>query len=115
MTIQLRLLPLALVALGSCSLQPPALQSPLRDELAAADSASIESATRDCLAHAGWKVDPIGGVAGGANLVTGYKAKQQTTVYVYPPPTSPRITGGPDEDAFWDCLGGALGAGRKKK
>jgi hypothetical protein len=60
-------------------------------------------------------VDPLGGVSGGANVVTAFKSKTQTDVYIYPPPTKPRITGGPDyEDAFWGCLGRELGGGGGK-
>ncbi len=103
------LLGLGLVALASCAIAPAA-RSPLQEELAKSDNPTIEQAARACLNKAGWKVDPIGGVSGGANVVTAYKAKEQTDVYIYPPPTKPRITGGPDyEDAFWGCLGRELG------
>jgi hypothetical protein len=89
----------------------PAARSPLREQLAASDNPTVEQAARTCLEKTGWKVDPIGGVSGGANVVTAYKAKEQTDVYIYPPKTTPRITGGPDfNDKFWTCLGGQLGS-----
>jgi hypothetical protein len=100
-------------AFTACSLQAPATQNPLRDELAAAENMNIEQATRACLSQSGWKVDPIGGVSSGANVVTAYKAKVgQTDVYIYPPSTTPRITGGPENtDVFWKCLGRELASG----
>jgi hypothetical protein len=88
----------------------PALRSPLREQLAKSDTPTVEQAARACLKNAGWKVDPIAGLSGGANVVTAYKAKDQTDVYIYPQETSPRITGGPDyADGFWLCLGHELG------
>jgi hypothetical protein len=102
-------LPLALA--GACA-TTPALRSPLREQLASADTPTVEQATRACLKNAGWKVDPVGGLSGGANVVTAFKAKDQTDVYIYPEKTSPRITGGPDyADGFWLCLGHELGSG----
>ncbi len=90
----------------------PALQSPLREKLAASDTPAVEQAARTCLVNSGWKVDPVGGVSGGANVVTAFKAKEQTDVYIYPAETKPRITGGPDyRDGFWKCLGSELGSG----
>jgi hypothetical protein len=100
--------PLALVT--ACA-TTPALRSPLREQLASADTSTVEQATRACLKSAGWKVDPVGGLSGGANVVTAFKAKDQTDVYIYPEKTSPRITGGPDyTDGFWMCLGHELGS-----
>jgi hypothetical protein len=111
MHLVLRLASITPLALASCSFQAPAVQNPLRDELAAAENMNIEEATRSCLTQSGWKVDPIGGVSGGANVVTAYKAKVgQTDVYIYPRDMTPRVTGGPDNgDAFWKCLGSELG------
>jgi hypothetical protein len=103
------LLILPAIALVACS-NAPAARSPLREQLAASDNPAVEQATRACLTKTGWKVDPIAGLSGGADVVTAYKAKGQTDVYIYPPKTNPRITGGPDySDAFWGCLGRELG------
>jgi hypothetical protein len=103
---------LAVVFLAACpaSSSSPAARSPLREQLASTDTSDVEQAARTCLQKSGWKVDPIGGLSGGANVVTAYKAKEQTDVYIYPPTTNPRITGGPDyTDGFWGCLGHQLG------
>lgn len=95
--------------LASCSTSPAA-QSPLREQLAAADTSKIEEVARACLAKFGWKVDPIGGLAaGGWNVIHASKAKgeakQAIDVYVQPPGGRPRVTGGPDyDDKFWTCL-----------
>jgi hypothetical protein len=98
------------VPLAAACATTPALRSPLREQLASADTPTVEQATRACLKNAGWKVDPVGGLSGGANVVTAFKAKDQTDVYIYPEKTSPRITGGPDyKDGFWMCLGHELG------
>jgi hypothetical protein len=105
---------LAVVFLAACPASPssPAARSPLREQLAGSDTTDVEHAARACLEKSGWKVDPIGGLSGGANVVTAYKAKEQTDVYIYPPKTTPRITGGPDyTDKFWGCLGRELGGG----
>lgn len=102
---------LSAVVVAACA-STPALKSPLREQLAKSDTGAVEQATRTCLGNAGWKVDPIGGLSGGANVVTAYKAKEQTDVYIYPAETKPRVTGGPDyTDAFWKCLGQELGGG----
>jgi hypothetical protein len=102
---------LGLVALAACS-QTPAARSPLKEQLDASDNPTVEQAARACLTKTGWKVDPIAGLSGGADVVTAYKAKGQTDVYIYPPKTNPRITGGPDfDDGFWKCLGRELGGG----
>ncbi|HZU85766.1 MAG TPA: hypothetical protein VE987_22730 [Polyangiaceae bacterium] len=87
----------------------PATHSPLRDRLAAADTSRVEEAARTCLSKSGWKVDPVGGLSAGANVVTASKAKDETNVYIQPPEVTPRVTGGPDyDDPFWSCLGGEL-------
>jgi hypothetical protein len=100
-----------LAALAAACATTPALRSPLREQLAKSDTSTVEQATRACLKNAGWKVDPVGGLSGGANVVTAFKAKDQTDVYIYPAETSPRITGGPDyADGFWLCLGHELGS-----
>jgi hypothetical protein len=100
-------------ALALACATTPALRSPLREQLAKSDTSTVEQATRACLKNAGWKVDPVGGLSGGANVVTAFKAKDQTDVYIYPAETSPRITGGPDYgDGFWLCLGHELGNAR---
>jgi hypothetical protein len=101
------------LATASCA-NAPAARSPLKEELAAADSPAIEQATRECFTKTGWRVDPLGGVSSGASLVTAFKAKEQSDVYIYPPKTSPRVTGGPEyTDPFWNCLDRALAGGSK--
>jgi hypothetical protein len=109
------LLPLLVTATATASCtNAPAARSPLKEELAAADSPAIEQATRDCFVKSGWRVDPLGGVSAGATLVTAFKAKEQSDVYIYPPKTTPRVTGGPDyTDPFWGCLDHALAGGAK--
>jgi hypothetical protein len=37
------------------------------------------------------------------------KAKEPVQVFIHPPDQKPRITGGPDDDAFWSCLADKLG------
>jgi hypothetical protein len=87
----------------------PATRGALHDRLTGADTSRIEDATRACLTKGGWKVDPVGSLSGGANVVTAAKAKSDTSVYIQPPEVSPRITGGPDyDDPFWSCLGEEL-------
>jgi hypothetical protein len=100
--------------LAACS-TAPAARAPLRDALAKAESSDVESAVRGCLTQAGWKVDDVGSYSGGANVVTAYKAKDQTDIYIYGAETKPRITGGPDDgNPFWKCLGSELGGGGDK-
>jgi hypothetical protein len=90
----------------------PATRNPLRDRLASADMSTIEDAARDCLTKEGWKVDPVGGLAEGANVVTAANAKGRTDVYIQGAEVKPRVTGGPDYgDPFWNCLGGELASG----
>jgi len=101
---------LAPVLLLAACATAPAARSPLRDVLAKAGSSDVESAVRTCLTQGGWKVDDVGSVSGGSNVVTAYKAKDQTDVYIHPADQKPRITGGPeDANPFWKCLGGELG------
>jgi hypothetical protein len=100
-----------LLGLASCSLfsTSPATHSPLRERLAKADTSTVEEAARACLAKGGWKVDPVGGLAEGANVVTASNAKERTDVYIQAPEVKPRVTGGPDYgDPFWNCLGSEL-------
>jgi hypothetical protein len=105
--------PIVLLLLTSCATSP-AMHSPLREQLGAADTSRVEEATRACLAKSGWKVDPVGGLAaGGWNVVNAKKEKELTQVFIQAPGTHPRITGGPDyDDVFWTCLGGELSAGK---
>ena len=104
---------LMLLVLASCATSP-ATHSPLRDQLAAADTSKIEEAARACLAKSGWKVDPVGGLsASGWNVINASKAKVATEVFVQEPGALPRVTGGPDyDDVFWTCLGRELGAAK---
>jgi hypothetical protein len=61
-------------------------------------------------------VNDVGSVSGGSNVVTAYKAKDQTDVYIHPGDQKPRITGGPEDGSpFWKCLGGQLGGGGADK
>jgi len=106
-------LPLLLVA--ACATAPSA-RSPLREALAKADTSDVDSAVRTCLTQDGWKVEEVGSISSGSNVVTAYKAKDQTDVYIHPPDQKPRITGGPeDASPFWKCLGGQLGGGAGDK
>lgn len=92
----------------------PAMRSPLRERLATTGTSDVEAAARSCLGKEGWKVDTVGSYSGGAMVVTAGKAKDQTSVYIYPPEQKPRITGGPDgSDPFWKCLGGELAGAAK--
>jgi hypothetical protein len=97
-----------LACVTSCA-TAPAARSPLREQLAAADTPSLRDAANDCLAKAGWKVDPFPGLSGGADVVRASKAGVATDVYLYSSDVKPRITGGPDDkDPFWVCLGTEL-------
>jgi hypothetical protein len=91
------------------------MRSPLRERLATADTPAVEDAVRACLDENGWSADPIGSVSGGSNVVSakskGKDAHEQTQVFIHPPDQKPRVTGGPDDEKFWKCLGGKLGAG----
>ena len=92
-----------------CLRHVPRLELSHRDALAKAESSDVESAVRGCFTKDGWKLDDVGSYSGGANVVTGYKAKDQTDVYIYGADTKPRITGGPDDaNPFWKCLGSEL-------
>jgi hypothetical protein len=105
------LLAVVLPALAACSIfgSSPASSGSLRAKLAAADTSRVEDAARACLTKQGWKVDPVGGLSGGANIVSASKAKNEMSVYIQPPEITPRVTGGPDYgDPFWSCLGGEL-------
>ena len=95
----------------------PAAKSPLKERLGAAGTSDVESSVRSCLKEGGWKVDDVGSYSGGANVVTAYKAKDQTDVYIYGQETHPRITGGPDDgNPFWKCVARELaGASDKDK
>jgi hypothetical protein len=100
--------PLLLVACASA----PSARSPLREALEKSGNSDVESAVRKCLGDQGWKVDDVGSYSGGATVVTAYKAKDQTDVYIHPADQKPRITGGPDSGSpFWKCLGAELGGG----
>ena len=102
--------------MAACALvsRSPALQSPLHEQLAKADTPTVEQAAKDCLIHGGWKPDDLGGFAEGATVVSAKNdAKETVSVYIQPPEMSPRVTGGPAyDDPFWGCLGRAL-AGAK--
>jgi hypothetical protein len=100
----------------ACALfvKSPALSSPLRDQLAKADTPTIEDASKACLRQGGWTPDDVGGESEGASVVSAKNAaKARVTVYVQPPGTNPRVTGDPAyDDPFWACLGREL-AGTK--
>ena len=113
--MRLAFAPLVLLLLAACSTSPSA-RSPLREALAKADTTDVESAVRTCLTQDGWKVNDVGSVSGGSNVVTAYKAKDQTDVYVHPADQKPRITGGPEDgNPFWKCLRGELAGGGADK
>jgi hypothetical protein len=100
------------LAAAACS-KAPAAKSPLREKLATADTPTIEDAARGCFTDGGWKVDPVGSVSAGDNVVTAYREKDTapTELYIHHPDQTPRLTGGPDDDdKFWTCLAKALGA-----
>jgi hypothetical protein len=104
---------LLLSVVASCISTSPAMKSPLREQLAAADTSKVEAAARTCLAKEKWKVDPIGGLsASGWNVINARKGKVETQVYVQGPGARPRVTGGPDyDDLFWTCLGPEVSGG----
>ena len=109
---------LVVIALGAsiaaCSLfsTSPAVHSPLKERLAAADTPTVEDAAKACFKNGGWKVDPVGGMVEGANVVTASNAKMKVDLYVQEPEVKPRVTGGPDySDPFWNCLGKQLAGG----
>jgi hypothetical protein len=107
----MRILCIPLLLAAACATSP-ATRSPLRERLAASGNAEVESAVKACLKNEGWKVDELGSYHGGANVVTAYKAKEHTDVYIYPPEQKPRITGGPDAgNPFWKCVATELAGG----
>jgi hypothetical protein len=100
------------LASAACS-KAPAAKSPLRETLAKSDTPTIEDAARGCFTDGGWKVDPVGSVSAGDNVITAYRDKDTapTELYIHQPDQLPRLTGGPDDDdKFWACLAKALGA-----
>ncbi len=102
----------ALMAAACGTFSPPALRSPLKERLATADTPTVEDAIRACLDDNGWKADSIDSVSGGSNVISARnKAHETTQVFVHPPDQKPRLTGGPDDEKFWTCLGGKLGGG----
>lgn len=105
-------IPVIFLASAACS-KAPAAKSPLREKLATADTPTIEDAARGCFTDGGWKVDPVGSVSAGDNVITAYREKDTapTELYIHQPDQMPRLTGGPDDgDKFWMCLAKALGA-----
>jgi hypothetical protein len=105
-------IPVIFLAAAACS-KAPAAKSPLREKLATADTPTIEDAARGCFTGGGWKVDPVGSVSAGDNVLTAYRDKDTapTELYIHHPDQTPRLTGGPDDaDKFWTCLAKALGA-----
>lgn len=106
------LIPVIFVAAAACS-KAPAAKSPLREALTKADTPAIEDAARGCFTDGGWKVDPVGSVSAGDNVITAYREKDTapTELYIHQPDQTPRLTGGPEDgDKFWTCLAKALGA-----
>jgi hypothetical protein len=103
------------MGLAACA-TAPAARSPLREELAKTDGPKLEETTRKCLSKSGWRVDPIPGVMGGADVISAFKGKGRTDVYIYAADMKPRITGGPDYewDPFWSCLGSELAPANPK-
>ncbi|HTQ43205.1 MAG TPA: hypothetical protein VMI75_10655 [Polyangiaceae bacterium] len=106
------IIPVIFLAAAACS-KAPAAKSPLREALTKADTPTIEDAARGCFTDGGWKVDPVGSVSAGDNVITAYREKDTapTELYIHHPEQMPRLTGGPDDDdKFWKCLAKALGA-----
>jgi len=107
---------LLLLASAACALvaKSPALQSPLHERLAKADTTAIEDAAKACLTGEGWAPDDVSGDVEGATVVSAKNAaKDRVTVYIQAPEVSPRVTGGPAyDDPFWNCLGRELGGGK---
>lgn len=105
----------ATLLLASCATAPSA-RSPLREALVTAGTSDVESAVRTCLTQGGWKVEDVGSYSSGSTVVTAYKAKDQTDVYIHSTDQKPRITGGPeDASPFWKCLTGELKGGGEDK
>ena len=105
----MRVLIPALLLATSCAIAP-AMRSPLKERLAKSDTSAVEDAARACLTDEGWKVDPVGSVSGGSNVVSAsWKDREPTQVYVHGPDQLPRVTGGPDDPTFWKCLAAKLG------
>jgi hypothetical protein len=96
----------------ACALvaRSPALQSPLKDQLAKAETTGIEQAAKTCLTKAGWKPDDVDEYREGATVVSAKnQAKDRISLYIQAPEVKPRVTGGPEyEDPFWNCLGKEL-------
>jgi hypothetical protein len=96
----------------ACALtaRSPALQSPMQDRLAKAETTTIEDATKVCLQRGGWTPDDVGEYREGANVVSAKNAaKERISVYIQAPEVKPRVTGGPEYDnPFWRCLGSEL-------
>ena len=100
---------LPVLLLVSCA-TAQAMKSPLRERLEKAGTTEVEDAARACLTEGGWKVDPIGSLSGGSNVVSAStKDHEPTQVYIHPPDQKPRVTGGPDDPKFWKCLAAKLG------
>jgi hypothetical protein len=106
---------LALAAVPACALvaKSPALNSPLQERLAKADSSRIEEGARACLTEEGWTPDDVTADAEGANVVSAKNsAKARQSIYIQPRGSSPRVTGDPPyDDPFWKCLSRDLGRG----
>ncbi len=100
---------LAAAILPACALvaKSPALTSPLHEQLAKADTSSIQDAAKACLTREGYTPDDVAGDAEGASVVSAKNAaKTHVSVYIQPPGQTPRVTGDPAyDDPFWTCLG----------
>jgi len=102
------------VVFPACSLfsTSPATHGALKEHLTGADTTRIEDAARGCLEKGGYKVDPVGGIAEGANVVSAHNKVMRVDVYIHPPDVTPRVTGPEFDDPFWKCLDSDL-AGAK--
>ena len=98
--------PIVFLVLPACSLfsTSPATHGALKEHLAAAETTRIEDAARGCLEKGGYKVDPVGGIAEGANVVSAHNKVVRVDVYIQPPDVTPRVTGPEYDDPFWKCL-----------
>jgi hypothetical protein len=93
------------VMVGCFQFEPPASRSPLKDKLAPLSEHDLESAVRSCLEKSGWKVDDVPSQHGAIQVLHAKKHDEDTSLYLYPEGTVPRITGvAAVDDPLWTCL-----------
>jgi hypothetical protein len=98
--------PLVLAVMVGCfQFESPASRSPLKEKLAPLTEHDLESAVRSCLEKDGWKVDDVPSQHGAIEVLHAKKRQEDTSLYLYPEGTVPRITGlAAVDDALWTCL-----------